>query len=287
MNTVATPLLLLQDAAPLFGASLDTSCAPATAHVRVIRPSGATVDFVLHVGLVGDVVTVREATGTHLPSFCPDRHINSDRTFCLGWGPTAPSTVVDLTSAKEWWATVIRFLARQVIANERRRWINGPHDWAHGDAAAHQSRAETAAEALGPTFIRDLQQGTFAVAREHHRRGARIALTRGGKLVARIILSPRPRLKDNDVRCPCVENGGMPILHCQDHADQLVTFISEMWNWREQETAFGRRAALAGSRCCGTLERCSIRNALAEIATHKKKRDTHSRRHRPRRRPRF
>lgn len=287
MSSVVSPLTLLCEVAPRFGATLDPSCTPAIARVPVFRSSGARYDFILQVEVREYVVTAREAAGGQLPSFCPDRHINSDGSFCLGWGPTSPSTVADPASAERWWIMVIRFLRLQVTADETRKWINGNNDWAHGDAAEHQARAEAAAEALGQRFKMDLQNGAFSVTREAHRRGDRIALTRNGAPVARIILGPPARLKDTTIVCPCGGTDVAPILQCDDHAEHLATFTAELWHWQEKERAFARRLVRAGSRCCETLDRCVLRDATTAIAKQKKDKEAHARRHRPRRRPRL
>ena len=287
MNTAGSPIALLDEVAPDFGATLDTSCSPVVARVPVIRASGRRHEFVLHVSVTGSTASASEAPPGQLPSFCPDRHINGDHTFCLGWGPTSPSTVVDRAGAERWWTAVLRFLGRQVTANEIRRWVNGPHDWAHGDAAQHQVHVEAAADVLGPRFRADLQRGAFRVVREPHTRGARIALTRNGTYVARIVLGPPARLKDGDVPCPCDGLGNPSVARCVDHADHLTTFIAELWNWRDREARFARELARTGSRCCGTLDHCTLRNAIADVARQNKEKELHARRHRPRRRPRL
>jgi sirohydrochlorin ferrochelatase len=287
VNTTASPIRFLEEVATDFGATLDPSSSPAVARVPVIRASGRRHEFVLHVSPTGSAAHAREAPPEQLPRFCPDRHINGDHTFCLGWGPTSPSTVVDPASARAWWSAVVRFLRLQVTANETRRWMNGSSDWAHGDAAQHQARAEAAAEALGPRFRGDLQRGAFSVVREPHTRGARIALRRDGAHVARIVLGPPARLKDGDVTCPCEALGNQAVTECGDHVDHLTTFIAELWNWKDREAKFARDLARTGARCCGTLDHCTLRIAIADVDSQKKKKELHARRHRPRRRPRL
>lgn len=287
MSTAASPIALLDEVAADFGATLDTSCVPAVVRVPVIRPSGRQHEFLLHLSETGHVVSVREVAPLQLPSFCPDRHINGDQTFCLGWGPTSPSTIADRASAQRWWAGLVRFLGRQVTANETKRWVNGPHDWAHGDAAQHQARAEVAADALGPRFRADLQRGAFRVVREPHARGTRISLTRNGMHVASIVLGPPARLRDGYVPCPCDAPERHAVTQCGNHAASLTAFISELWRWRDQEAKFARELARAGFRCCGTLDQCTLRNAIADVAREKTKRELHAQRHRPRRRPRL
>lgn len=287
MSTPASPMELLEAVAPDFGATLDAGASPPIARVPVVRASGRRHEFVLQLSVTGDTVQAREAPPGDLPRFCPDRHINGDRTFCLGWGPTSPSTVRDETSARAWWSAVLRFLRLQVTASETRRWVNGSNDWAHGDAAQHQARAEAAAEALGPRFLNDLQRGAFSVLREPHARGARIALRRRGAHIARVVLGPPTRIKDGQVACPCELTENRAVAECCDHVEHLTTFIAELWNWRRKEAAFARELVRAGVECCGTLENCTLRNAMMEVGSQKRTKERNVRRHRPSRRPRF
>ena len=286
MSTPTSPLALLDVVAPDFGATLDAGASPPIARVPVIRASGRRHEFVLQLSVTGDTVHAREAPPGDLPQFCPDRHINGDRTFCLGWGPTSPSTVKDEATARAWWTALVRFLRLQVTASETRRWVNGASDWAHGDAAQHQAQAEAAAEALGRRFRDDLQRGAFSVLHEPHARGARVALRRDGAQIARIVLGPPARIKGGEVACPCELPGNQAVAACGDHVEHLTTFISELWNWRSKEAEFARQLARTGVKCCGTLENCTLRNAIVEVGSQRKTKERHARRHRPRRRPR-
>lgn len=270
-----------------FGATLSGTSSPASAIISVPRPGGDRHEFSLELIASGNVVTVREAPPNLLPVFCPDRHINPGGSFCLGWGSTALADVIDENSARAWWTAVVRFLQLQLSANETRMWLNGANDWAHGEAATHQARAEAAAGQLGPNFRNDLRAGKFSVSHEEHKRGGRIELRRRGLHVARVFVGPPVRLKEDNVRCPCDDPAGPTVGDCGDHADHLAVFATELWHWQQAETRFGRDLALRGQACCGTLDDCKLRDAIERVKTSSDKKRRHALRHRPRRRPRL
>jgi hypothetical protein len=121
----------------------------------------------LLVSVAGEHVSVREiADPGMLPGFCPDRHINGDRSFCLGWGEDNPSRIQDEAAARHWWATVYQYLTYQIGANARRVFPGAENGRAHGRAAQHQANAEQAAERLGPAFKADVLAGQFMVRKD-------------------------------------------------------------------------------------------------------------------------
>ncbi|HRP72719.1 MAG TPA: hypothetical protein PK743_08815 [Luteimonas sp.] len=68
----------------------------AQASVTITLPSGQKHNFELAASAIASRVFVRESQPGHmLPAFCPDRHINGDGTFCLGWGPQNPNNITD------------------------------------------------------------------------------------------------------------------------------------------------------------------------------------------------
>ncbi|RSB46317.1 MULTISPECIES: E2 domain-containing protein [Brevundimonas] len=89
---------------------------------------------------------VRETKpGTRFPAFCPDRHIQGDRTFCVGLGR---GPIDSLRRARAWWADLDQYLACQAIAEATRLW---PPQNAldHGPAGLYHQRALRVAERLG------------------------------------------------------------------------------------------------------------------------------------------
>lgn len=284
--SLAGALQLLGEVAGDFGITFSPMASTATAVVPVFRPSGKRHDFTLEIFTSGDVAYAREAQPGTLPPFCPDRHINPGGSFCLGWGTTSPSTVLDGDTARAWWSAVVHFLKLQLTASDTRRWANRSGQWAHGDAADHQANAEEAAGRLGMRFQEDLRDGAFSIDREAHARGARLVLRRRGAFTARIVLGPPPRLKDTTVPCPC-DARGATVGACGNHADDLATFVVEFWRWRWKEGRFLQDLARSGASCCGTLDQCGLRDAIASHATDMKEAKRREQRHRPRRRPRL
>lgn len=283
----SSPLACLDRVASEFGVTSSSATSPAKVVISVPRAGGDRHDFALELSATGSAVSVREEPPERLPVFCPDRHINEDGSFCLGWGSTAAPAVVDEESARAWWTAVVRFLQMQLTANELGIWANGANDWAHGGAARHQALAEAAADRLGARFRDDLRAGKFSVIREPHVRGARLELRREGTHIARVALGPPIRLKDSRVPCPCDLSAGITVGACHDHADHLARFTAELWHWREAEDQFLRELEKRGIACCGTLKNCKLRDVIAREKASKVKNDRHARRHKPRRRPRL
>lgn len=270
-----------------FGVSVSSAASLSKVSISIPRAGGDQHEIALELLATGNEVRVREHPPLRLPVFCPDRHLNDGGWFCLGWGSTAAPAIVDEESARAWWTAVIRFLQLQLAANERGVWVSEANDWAHGDAAKHQELAEAAAEILGARFRNDLRARKFSVTREPHARGARLELRRDGRHVARVTIGPPGRLKDRHVPCPCDDSNDVPVEACRDHAEHLIRFTTELWRWREGEAQFLRELARRGAACCGTLESCGLREAIASERASTMKRDRHARRHKARRRPRI
>ena len=85
-----------------------------------------------------------EVPGTDLPIRCPERHIQGDKTFCLGLRYIDVRCAED---AAQWWEQLRQYLACQGVAALTRIWPPG-HALDHGDAGKHHERAlNLAAEA--------------------------------------------------------------------------------------------------------------------------------------------
>lgn len=86
-----------------------------------------------------------EIPGTKLPIRCPERHIQGDKTFCLGL------RYMDVRSgedADQWWEQLRQYLACQGVAALTRVWPPG-HALDHGDAGKHHERALSLAAEAG------------------------------------------------------------------------------------------------------------------------------------------
>lgn len=95
--------------------------------------------------MVGAVFRVWECVpGTLIPSFCPERHVNGDESFCLGL-ERFEYTVGGLD---DFWGKLRSYLLCQQFADVHGRWPTG-RGLSHGDAAYDQIEAETYAKAAG------------------------------------------------------------------------------------------------------------------------------------------
>lgn len=82
--------------------------------------------------------------GTVLPSFCPERHIQSDKSFCIGLDRPLVESPED---AELFWSNLHDFLRLQSFAHKTKKWPP-KHAFDHGGAAEHQQRAESIAKLL-------------------------------------------------------------------------------------------------------------------------------------------
>lgn len=78
-----------------------------------------------------------EIPGTDMPARCPERHIQFDKTFCLG---LRYLDVRSIGEAKQWWEQLRQFLLCQGVAERTGVWPPG-HALDHGDAGKHHERA--------------------------------------------------------------------------------------------------------------------------------------------------
>lgn len=215
---------------------------------------GRVIPHVLSIDARSPVPKVREQTPLRLPAFCPNRHINSDGTFCMGWQTADPLSVVDAATATAWWARLLKYLRQQEIARRRGRWPAG-EEWAHGDAAHHQWYAEACARALGPAFEQALKSRRLKVER---RRGvARFRALTDGRRRLYSVRSNSERVAT--LRQACLCGSGHTLRSCADHADRAAELVAALVAWERAEAAFWEAAR--GRPCCGTMLTCPLRTA--------------------------
>ncbi|MFG3450215.1 E2 domain-containing protein [Stenotrophomonas sp. NPDC047960] len=270
---------LLQGVASDYGATLHRAAGGGRAEISVTRPGGAVHVFTLAISIAGEHVSAKEVPGHHqLPQFCPDRHINPNQSFCLGWGDGKPGHIIDEAAARQWWSTVYRFLAHQISANVRRVFPGAENGRAHGDAAKHQAIAEQAAECLGPEFKAAAQAGLFEVLQDVRPGKRRLELWRGDQLIARVSLRSNS-LISGKLACPCGCRPKRTTAECADHAEALATYVLERHRCALADRAFLDQCAAAGMACCGTLETCGLRNAIRrkQVGCTKKENPQHAR----------
>lgn len=258
-------LSLLQCVAPEYGATLACTNERGQATVTIPLTSGQQRVFELELTCAGNTVAVREQlVGNQLPSFCPDRHINPDGSFCLGWGADDPRSITGEAAARIWWSSVVRYLRSQIVASKRHVWPGQENDRAHGDAAKDQAIAENSALSLGPAFAANARLGHFKVRSDRRPGHARLELWRADKRLARVSLRTQ-QLAGAHTRCPCDTPVSEHIKDCGEHASDLATFIIALYRWRKAEREFMHQLASRGSTCCGTLASCGLRDAVVGL----------------------
>ncbi|MCB8884014.1 hypothetical protein ACELLULO517_27510 [Acidisoma cellulosilytica] len=254
--------------------TIDTlaACLPALGATELGRGSGGELDVALPVTLsdgrcpvyhlrvsaAGASASASEVTPTLLPTFCPERHINVDGSFCLYWRPIDDIVIDGPSSAMIWWETLVRFLQLQTRAARRRHWPDG-HGRAHGAAAIHQFRAERAAERLGDPLFTDMRDGRLSVVM--HGSGAEgpgIRVLRDGQRVFATWLRSRRVV---NLRRPCLCTAGQKprprvIRSCGDHAAAAARLALELHKMAEQERDFWKD--FEGHPCCGTMDDCPL-----------------------------
>jgi hypothetical protein len=224
--------------------------------LEVRRPGGAIVAYDLEIDCRPPEPTAKERKPDRLPSFCPNRHINPGGGFCQGYADAEPLRVTDAESASAWWRRLWKYLSLQASAAQLRRWP-GAREWAHGDAAKHQRRAEAAAEALGPRFQDALAKGAFEVRRRRRRADFGALYERGVRLYS--VWTAKARVAT--LRQACICGSGLQMRRCGSHAQDAAALVLALDGWRREEAAFWRR--LEGKTCCGSLDECPLRAGLA------------------------
>jgi hypothetical protein len=218
--------------------------------VRLQRPSGKVMPYRLRIEADRPEPKVREETPEHVPTFCPNRHINVGGYFCLSFPSEDPLPVLDADSAGAWWARLLKFLNLQETASALRRWPT-TREWAHGDAARHQCRAELCATALGPRFAEALDRRRLTAKRSN----AAFLQVRDGKTRLYSVWSKEQRLAT--LRQACLCGSGLPTVACGDHAKQAAELPFALLAWGKAEAEFWDYART--QTCCGTLRDCPLR----------------------------
>lgn len=220
--------------------------------VRLRRPSGRMVSYRLRLEAGRPEPKIREVTPERLPTFCPNRHINVGGYFCLSFPSEDPLPIRDAGSAGAWWARLLKFLNLQETASVLRRWPTNM-EWAHGDAARHQCRAELCSAALGPRFTEALDHRRLTARRS----GGAFLQVRDGKTRLYSVWSKERRVATLRQTCPC--GSGLPIVACREHAKQAAELAFALLAWTRAEAEFWDYARKL--TCCGTLRDCPLREA--------------------------
>jgi hypothetical protein len=214
--------------------SLRFTAAPPQKSGRLARECSAVVEA----GAEGSV-RIREAPNGWLPAFCPQRHINSDGTFCLGY--EADSQVIDLVSAGGWWRKLQNFLLCQDTASRTRNWPEYAQ-LSHGLAGPAQLLLEHCADEL-------------------NKRDDVVAAMQGrGWIFEHLwqVTDDGKRLLNGRATCLCGRSHkcGSPKLRreCYRATDGCLMILEA--RRRDLEENFWK--GLKNSMCCGTMEGCRL-----------------------------
>ncbi|WP_024905209.1 E2 domain-containing protein [Robbsia andropogonis] len=235
--------------------------------VSIHRADGRVVSYAIVAYQKGDDVFAREKTPFHLPAFCPERHINSDGSFCLYWQEHDAMGVADIAAAHRWWQTLREFLLLQERVAKLRHW---PGDgWAHGSAAHHQNYAEMAASALGRPFAEALQEGRLLVnagPKIPHPNGPTLRVYLDGVHIY-TVWEKMGRITNKQQPCICARKKigrRTKFRSCGDHALQAARLAISILKWNEAEAAFWKTFRKA--TCCGTCDDCPLRTNVDATA---------------------
>lgn len=249
--------MIAQVALDFGGTCITSSAQTATLDLPIRLVDGRTLSYKLHLRQAGDWIEARENTPHHLPEFCPERHINSDGTFCLFYADANPLPVSDEHSARDWFETIYKFLKLQERSRILRRWPNDSA-WAHGDAARHQLRAQRAANELNGEIGNALAVNQLKLKRRTSKGRPILDVINGIKILYSVWEKPQ-RVINLKKRCFCGSYGlRLPkrIRRCHDHAKQAIELAFALRDWEEAERRYWD--AMRGKSCCGSCDTCPL-----------------------------
>lgn len=201
---------------------------------------GATVAD-LRIEAINGVMEIAETTpGTTFPADCPERHINDDGSFCVGYG--AGTSILSHEDAVVWWGLVEEYLRLQRVAARTRMWP-ARKAISHGRAGQHHVRALEAARALG------LEEDFYEMLEGEPKwfSGSFPRLSADGD-----------RLLNGRLPCPngCLRKGREIIRRDCRQKRWVVQLVREERRRREAERQFAEANRIAKLDCCGTMKNC-------------------------------
>lgn len=209
------------------------------------RASGAPTrqyKLVIAVTPAGLIEVKENPIGSMLPTFCPQRHMNSNGTFCLGLN--AGAVILEAGKTDAWWKKLGVFLTCQETAHETRHWPD-MIEISHGAAGETEVRAEDEAEKLGL-----LAEYQMAVRED---RGPIADAVKRIRETTGLLVNGR-------AECVCGrtnKRGDIRLRRRCWKANDLCLPVEEARR-RKQEKEFWQRLKRAKQPCCGTMDDCPL-----------------------------
>ncbi len=185
--------------------------------------------------------------GKKLPSACPERHINSDGSFCTQLD--AGKEITTKEAAENWWAALASFFRCQYFAENRRYWP--PERWlSHGAAAVDHLAMETIAKELGweeeVKAAIEYKEGWLAGELPRNQKNS-------STLVSQRLPCPRGCRKKKGKRSHPISRRDC----C--HKQQISRLVYHENNRRKKEAMYTQMLLNEGVTCCGTMNNCPLK----------------------------
>lgn len=197
---------------------------------------------------------VQEYKPLKLPAFCPQRHINHDGTFCLGYGDDFSTRIDTEDSAMIWLETLYSYLKQQRRAERHRRW-QGP-EWRHGHAAEHQKKAMAAAAQIIPDL--NFSELSIRVTSSKNRKIVEVlhcdeSILRVWKNDQRIVNAKQPCICKSPKKKKRKRFG-----RCQNHAQLANELAIELEQMEIAEKEYWFQFIKQKVHCCKSCDNCPL-----------------------------
>jgi hypothetical protein len=197
-----------------------------------------------------NIAVQEDVPGTVFPARCPERHIQADKTFCLG---LVQLNIQSTDIAHQWWRQFEQYIRCQSVAEQTGLWPL-EHALDHGDAGKHHLRALEISESLNIRTEYDAAyngEESWITSRDFRLLGKDDKPINGR--------SPCPR------GCRHKRRPSRPIVRksCKSRALLLELVICERKRRLELER-YWASCRKDGETCCGRMRRCGLPPASAQ-----------------------
>lgn len=224
--------------------------------LKIVGRSGNRHLFKLRISEThSNLLTVKEINSL-LPSFCPNRHINSDGTFCLGLQADTENL-----SIEEWMDNLNEFLQAQIFSQKNGKWPIFCQQWSHGNAAIYQTKVEKLLlevdlDCLGLEFNRlrliEKKNDLFDEPYFHIYHNDKLLITGTEKKVHNKRLSC---ICDKYGRAKHITLGNCP----KKCSNLLISILINEKNRMLEEEKFWKIFKNSKIQCCGTMHDCILK----------------------------